>query len=211
MIKSAILLAKLRLDKKEFITADELKRYCMSMQLNYEKTVRYFLRREYLVRIFRGVFYVRSLEEAKFKQSKYSHLELVAKGLELKDVKNWYFGLYTALKLNNMTHETFVVDYVINDKLFRSKPINIAGYKYRFLRFSPKLLPFGVVEDNLRYSNAEKTILDFIYLWRHGGIPNEKILLDISEWAKNTSAKRIREYAARYPKTIQEIANEVVR
>jgi hypothetical protein len=210
-MKSAILLTKLRLDRKEFITADELKRYCKFMQLNYEKTIKYFLRMGYLVRIFRGIFYVRSLEEAKLKQSKYSHLELVAKGLEIKGVKNWYFGLYTALKLNNMTHETFVVDYVINDKLFRSKPINIAGCKYRFLKFSPKLLPFGVVEDNLRHSNAEKTILDFIYLWRHSGIPNEKIILDISEWLKNTSAKKIREYAAKYPKTVQEIANEIAR
>ncbi len=154
---------------------------------------------------------MKSLEEAKEGQSKYNHFELVAKGLELKGINNWYFGLYTALKLNNMTHETFTIDYVVNDKLFRSKPINIAGYEYRFLKFAPKLLLFGIVEDTLRYSDAEKTILDLIYLWRYGGIPKEKIILDISEWAKNASPKKIREYATTYPKTIQEIANQVIR
>ncbi|MGA3289917.1 MAG: hypothetical protein ABSD42_06750 [Candidatus Bathyarchaeia archaeon] len=210
MIKSTILLKKLRLEKKEFITSEELKRYCKSMQLNYEKTIRYFVYRGYFIRIFRGIFYVKTLDEAKLGQVRYNHFELVAKGLELKGVKNWYFGLYTALKLNNMTHESFAVDYVVNDKLFRSKPINIAGYKYRFLKFAPKLLLFGVVKDGLRYSDAGKTILDFIYLWRYTGVPREKIILDVSEWAGNASKEKIREYAINYPKTIQEIANEVI-
>ena len=38
----------------------------------------------------------------------------------------------------------------------------------------------------------------------------EKIILDVSEWAGNASAEKIREYAISYPKTIQEIANEVI-
>src|SRR4030043_563174 len=126
MIKSNLLLKKLAIDGKEFITSEELKRYCKSMGLNYEITIRHLVSRGYLIRIFKGIFYVKSLDEVKLGKSKYSHLELVAKGLELKGVKNWYFGLYTALKLNNMTHEHFAIDYVINDKLFRAKPIGIA-------------------------------------------------------------------------------------
>jgi predicted transcriptional regulator of viral defense system len=208
---SSLLLKKLRLDNKEFVTSEELKRYCKSMSLNYEKTIKYFLYRGYLIRIFKGIFYVKSLDEAKLGKSKYNNPELVAKGLELKGVKNWYFGLYTALKFNNMTHESFAVDYVVNDKLFRSKPINIAGYKYRFIKLSPKLLQFGIIEDNLRYSDAEKTILDFIYTWRYNGVPKEKIILDVSEWAKDISSEKTRKYAANYPKTVQEIAYVVVR
>lgn len=64
-------------------------------------------------------------------------------------VKNWYFGLYTALKLNNMTHEHFAVDYVVNDRLFRPKPMTIAGYKFRFLKLAPRLLKFGITENDL--------------------------------------------------------------
>lgn len=211
MIRSNFLLKKLTIDKKEFITSDELKRYCTSMGLNYEITIRHLISRGYLIRIFKGIFYIKTLEEAKLNKPKYNHLELVAKGLELKGVKDWYFGLHTALKFNNMTHEHFAVDYVVNDKLLRSKPINIAGYKYRFIKLSPGLLHFGIIEDRLRHSDPEKTILDFIYIWRYNGIPKEKIILDVSEWAKNTSSEKTRKYAVNYPKTVQEIADLVIR
>ena len=110
----------------EFLKSDELKGYCNTLSLDYDNTVRYFISRGYLLRIFRGVFYVRSFDELKLGKTKYSHLELVSKGLELKGVKNWYFGLYTSLKLNNMTHEHFVIDYVISDKIFRDRPMKIA-------------------------------------------------------------------------------------
>lgn len=210
MRKSSLLLKKLWIDGKEFVTADELKRHCQSMGLNYENTIRYFVYRGYLTRIFRGIFYVKPLDELKIGRSKYSHLELVAKGLELKGVRNWYFGLYTALKLNNMTHEHFAVDYVVNDKLFRSKPMNIAGYKYKFVKLAPSLLKFGIIKNDLRYSDAEKTILDFIYTWRYNGVPKEKIILDVSEWAKNLSGEKTKKYAVNYPKTVQEIADMVI-
>src|SRR3990170_4591187 len=159
MKQTSLLLKKLRMDKKEFVTSDELKGYCKSMGLSYAKTIKYFVYRGYLTRIFKGIFYVKPLDEVKLGKSKYSHLELVAKGLELKGIKNWYFGLYTALKLNNMTHEHFAIDYVINDKLFRSKPMTIAGYKFRFIKLIPRLLQFGIVEDSLKYSDPEKTLL----------------------------------------------------
>jgi len=211
MIKSNFLLKKLKIDRKEFITSEELKRYCKSMGLNYEITIRHLVSRGYFIRIFKGIFYIKSLDEAKLGTSKYSNIELVAKGLELKGVKDWYFGLYTALKFNNMTHESFSVDYVVNDKLLRSKPINIAGYKYRFIKLAPKLLTFGIIEDSLRYSDAEKTILDFIYTWRYNGIPAAKIILDVSEWAKNISSEKTKKYAVNYPKTVREIADVVIR
>jgi predicted transcriptional regulator of viral defense system len=209
MRKTSLLLKKLRLDEKEFVTSDELKRYCESMGLSYETSIKYFVYRGYLTRIFKGVFYVKPLDEVKIGKSKYNHLELVAKGLELKGVKNWYFGLYTALKLNNMTHEHFAVEYVINDKLFRPKPMNIAGYKYKFIKLAPRLLKFGITENKLRYSDAEKTILDFIYTWRYNGVPKEKIILDVSEWTKNLSGEKTRKYAVNYPKTVQEIVDTV--
>jgi len=211
MRRSSLLLKKLRIEEKEFVTSDELKLYCKSMGLSYKKVIKYFTHRAYLTRIFRGIFYVKSLDEIKLGKTRYSHLKLVAKGLELKGVKNWYFGLYTALKLNNMTHEHFTVDYVVNDKLFRPKPMNIAGYKFKFVKLVPRLLKFGITGNNLRYSDAEKTILDFIYTWRYNGVPKEKIILDISEWSRSLSKEKIRKYATNYPKTVREIANTVVR
>ena len=209
----SLLRRKLWMDRKEFVTAEELKRYCKTMKLNYEMVVRYFGMRAYLVRIFRGVFYVKSLEELKLGRNKYNHLELVAKGLELKHVKNWYFGLHTALKLNNMTHETFAVEDVINDKLFRANPFTIAGYKFKFSRLSPSLFDFGIRkgENGVRYSDPEKTLLDFIYVWRYNGIPEDKIIADVSEWARHASRKTLRSYSRKYPKTVADIAERVVK
>lgn len=211
MIKSSFLLKKLAIDKKEFITSKELKQYCSNIGLNYDTTIRHLLYRGYLIRIFKGVFYIKTLEETKLNKPKYSIQELVAKGLELKGVKNWYFGLYTALNLNNMTHESFTVDYVINDVLFRPKPINIAGSKYKFIKLTPKLLEFGIVTDSLKYSDPEKTILDFIYTWRYNGVPEQKIILDVSEWARHISNEKIRKYSIHYPTTVREIVEVVIR
>lgn len=66
------------------------------MGLNYKIAIRHLVSRGYLIRIFKGIFYIKYLDEVKLDKSKYSNLELVAKGLELKGVKKWYFGLYTA-------------------------------------------------------------------------------------------------------------------
>jgi len=114
------------------------------------------VRRDYVIRIFKGIFYVKSLDEIKYGPLKYSLLELISKGLELKDVKNWYLGLYTASKLNNATHEYFTIDYVISDGLYRNKPITINNRKFKFHKLKPSLLKFGIIENKCRYSDLEK-------------------------------------------------------
>jgi predicted transcriptional regulator of viral defense system len=207
------LLRKLWIDRKEFVTAEELKAYCKSSKMDYAAVVSYFIKRKYFVRVLRGIFYVRSLEEAKLGKAKYNHLELVAKGLELKKVSSWYFGLHTALKLNNMTHETFAIEDVISDELFRANPFAIAGYKFKFSRLSSSLLSFGIRkgEHGVKYSDPEKTVLDFIYIWRYNGVPEEKITTDIAGWAKSAAKEKMKAYAKRYPKTVAKIAERVVK
>lgn len=200
------------MDKMEFVNAADLKSYCKSLKLDYTTTVKNFVHRGHLVRIFRGVFYVRPPDDMMIGRRKYTHLELVAKGLEMKGVKNWYFGLHTALKRNNMTHEYFTIDEVINDSLFRAKPINIAGYKFRFIKLSPELIKFGIKEEGtIRYSDPEKTILDFIYLSRHKGTSSEKISLDVGDWVKDISEKKLRKYAMNYPTTVRNTAAMMIK
>ena len=209
-MKKDLLLKKLYLEGKDFVTSDELKRYCKSLKLNYNSMSAYLLSRNYLERIFRGIFYVRNLEEVKLGKERYSHLELVSKALEIKGVRNWHFGLYTALKLNNMTHEHFAVDYVVSDSIFRARPMEIAGHKFRFLKFRPDLLVFGIVSKGVRHSDPEKTMLDFIYMWRYNGIPEEKIMADISDYSVNLSREKVLRYARNYPKSVRAIAKKVI-
>ena len=212
-MRMSILLEKLWMENKEFVTTKDLKEYCKALKLNYDSVIHYLSKRKNLVRIFRGIFYVKSLEEFKLGKSKYNHLELVAKGLELKEVKNWYFGLHTALKLNNMTHEHFTIDEVISDSLFRANPVSIAGYKFKFVKISPSLLGFGIKSDNkmLHYSDPEKTILDFIYLSAQGGTEAERIVMDVSEWSENISRNKIRKYSKNYPKTVAKIVDRLIQ
>lgn len=211
-MKMNVLLKKLHMGNVEFVTSSELKASCRSMRLDYGTVVRYFSARGYLIRVFRGIFYVKSVEEYELGRSRYSHLELVAKGLKLKEVKSWYFGLRSALKLNNMTHEHFTVEDVVSDKIFRANPITIAGYKFKFIKLSPTLLGFGIrKEKGIHYSDPEKTILDFIYISRYNGVPEEKIVADVSEWTTHATRKRLRSYAENYPKTVAEIVERVVR
>jgi predicted transcriptional regulator of viral defense system len=209
-MKSTLLLKKFYIEGKEFVKSDEIKEYCNLLNLNYEKVIRYFISRGYLLRIFRGIFYIKNLEELKFGSNKYSHLELVSKGLDLKGIKNWYFSLYTALKLNNVTHEYFTIDYVISENLYRNNPIHIDNHKFKFMKIKPDLLNFGIIENGFRYSDLEKTILDFIYIWIYNSRPRKKILIDVSDYTNNLSEKRIRNYAKKYPNSVKEIVEEIL-
>ena len=203
-------LRRIHLLNKRFITSEEIKVYCKEYGMDYYNTVRNLLLKGYLLRIFKGIFYVKDFNEVKLNRLNLSHLELTAKGMELKGIRNWYFGLYTALKLNNITHEHFTMDYVINDKIFRYKPIEIAGYKIKFIKLKKELTDFGVIENKYRFSDPEKTILDMIYIWRYNGKPRERIIMDLSEYAKNLSNKKIRKYLHHYPKTVENIIEELI-
>lgn len=209
MLKAGLIMKKLWIDKGRFIDPIRLKAICKELNINYKNLLHYLLARKYLIRIFRGIFYVKSVEEIKFEKIDMNHLELVANGLKIKGIKNWYFGLYTALKLNNVTHEYFATDFVVNDKIFRAKETTIANRKFKFIKIKPPLI-FGVEEKgNLRYSDLEKTILDFIYLWRYRGVPEEKILIDISDLVKTASKKRLLRYAEKFPKNVRKTLEAV--
>ena len=203
-------LKKIHLMEKKFVKSDEIKVYCEEYEIDYYNTIRNLLSRGHLVRIFKGIFYVKDFDEIKLGKLNFSHLELLSKGMELKGIKNWYFGLYTALRLNNVTHEHFFIEYVVNDKIFRYKPIEIIGYKIKFIKLKERLTSFGIVKNNYRFSDLEKTILDMIYIWRYNGKNREKIIIDISEYVKNVSAEKIREYLPYYPKTVVSIVEELI-
>jgi len=205
-----VLLKNLYLDKKVFITSEELHIYTRRLKANYPNSIRYLMSRGYIVRIFRGIFYVRDLNELKLGSERYSYTELVAKGMDLKNVKAWYFGLHSALKFNNMTHENFGIDEIMSSSLFRSNAVKIAGHSFKFYKISSKLLNFGIVNsNNIRYSDKEKTILDFMYIWRYNGVPDDKILADISEWSKGIDRKKLKTYAVNYTKSIAKMMDRV--
>ena len=207
-MNSTVLLKKFYIENKEFVKAEEIKKNCEYLNLNYNNVLRYLISKKYILRIFKGIFYIRPLEELKFGKKKYSHLELVSKGLTQKGIKNWYFSFYTALKLNNATHEYFSIDYITSENLYRNKPINIDNHNFKFTKLKPDLLTFGIIENGFRYSDLEKTILDFIYIWIYNKKNKNRILADISEYKDAVAENKIRNYSKHYPKSVREIIEE---
>ena len=144
------LIKKFHLENIKYITSNKIKEYCNMLNLDYGNIIRYLLRHGYVIRIFKGIFYVKSLEEFKYGGLEVSELDLVSKGLDLKRVEKWYFGLYTALKLNNATHEYFTIYYVITDSLYRNNPFFINKRRFRFLKIKPSLFDFGIIKNGVR-------------------------------------------------------------
>ena len=203
-------LKKIRKDNRKFITSEELKQYCDEIYSNYRLTSDYLISRGYLVNTFEDIYYVKSFEEFKEKRIKLSLLELVGMSLKQKNVKNWYFGLYTALNLNKVKYsqpdEYF---YIINDMIMSNSPITIVGKQFRFLRFKNTLFNFGIIINKINYSDHEKTILDLLYLWESNNINESRILIDLSKLLDGISKAKILDYARYYPESNQELLKKV--
>ena len=197
-----LIVEKLARDNKKFILAEEIKDYCRKLSLKYIPTIKYLIRNKYIARIFRGIFYVYTIEERKLGKSEMNSYEILKEALKLKGVKNWYFGLETGLKFNNLTHEYFTIDYILNDKIFRAKPIIIMGRKIKFYKLSSKMFSFGVVKKNVNYSDSEKTLLDLLHLKHYSKEEFEEV-------AEELSKTKLLKYAKNYNKRVINIVKEL--
>lgn len=196
-----LIVEKLARVNKKFITSPELKDYCRRLSLDYITTTKYLIRNRYMARIFRGIFYVYTIEERKLGKLEMPFYGILKEALKLKGVKKWYFGLETALKLNNLTHEYFNITYIINNKIFRAKPILIMGNRVKFYKLVPKMFKFGIVKNKVKYSNPEKTALDLMYL-------NHCNKGEFNELSKNLSKTKLNRYSNNYNKKVKLVLEE---
>jgi len=205
-----LLIKKLYLYESRYLDSITLKEWCKKLMLEYNKAIIYLTANKYLVRILKGTFYKLSLEERKFKKISISSMEAIMEALKMKHINNWYFGLETAKNLNNLTHEYYATDYVINDTIFRAKPISILGRKVRFIKLKTHLFGFGITEHNgIKVSDNEKTLLDTIYLARYDGFSDEEVKNRISDLAKHCSKKKLLSYAKEYNGSIKSFVEEL--
>jgi predicted transcriptional regulator of viral defense system len=184
---------------------EELKGYCKELGLDYLPAVKYLTHCKYLLRILRGVFYARTIDERKTGKLRINHLEAIRDTLKFKGVKNWYFGLETAVNLNNLTHEYFTTTFVLSDSVGRPRPFEILGHKTRFIKISPKLFGFGVIKKNVPYSDPEKTLLDTLYLGRYNGLKEPEIRDATADLLEHCSKNKLIYYACKYPKSIRRL------
>ena len=206
-MKVSLIWKKLNLDGREFVGSEALHGMCRDAGKGYDDAVAYLLRKGYLVRVFRGTFYVRGPDELDLGRVRYDPLGLVARGLAFRGIGDWYFGLETALKLNGMTYEYFAREYVISATFRRTKPVAILDREFEFLRWKRAVVGFGVVAKGpMRYSDREKTLLDMAYLRLYHGMSHGAVVRVVSEYADAVSKGKLKEYAASYPRSVRDVA-----
>ena len=181
-----------------------LEKVCRKFDADPKYTVNYMSAYGYLVRILNDIYYVKTLEEFSSRKAVDVH-KVISLGLEETGAK-WYFGLNTALRMNGATHEYSDTVFVVNDSIYRNKEVRIADTRVKFIKINPKLLDLGIVsENNLRYSDLEKTLLDMIYLSRYRSIPEGRVAATVEEYSELVDSEKINEYLRVYPKKVKEV------
>jgi predicted transcriptional regulator of viral defense system len=189
------------------ITKDEMNETCKRFGADVDSTVNFMIWYGYLVRILRGLYYVKTVEEFDLKKS-LDIYKVLSLGLNKLKVR-WYFGLYTGLRLNGLTHEFFDTIFILNDRICRAKEIKVGGEKVKFLKLSSRLVDFGIVnESGTRFSDVEKTILDFVYISRYRSVPEERITSMIEEYRKRVKTHKVMEYLKFYPQSVGKVVRD---
>jgi len=185
-------------------TRSEINEVCKKFGVNPTSTVNYMIHYGFFVRILRGLYYVKSIEEFELGKGVDAY-KAVSLGMDKLKI-DWYFGLYTSLRLNGLTHEFFDTIFVLNSEIFRPKEIKIAGEKVKFIKLKDGLFGFGTVEKSgIKFSDREKTILDLIYVFRYRGVGEERTISMIEDYAKGLQRGRIKTYLKFYPKSVSRV------
>jgi len=204
-----LLTKKLLIANKKFVTRKELREYCKTLKITYESAISYLLSNKYVERTFRGIFYVKSIEERKLGISNMTFFEVMKEAMKIKGIPCWYFGLESALKLNNLTHEYFTIEFIVSEKIRRPKPIEILGHKVRFLAIKKSLTAFGINKEPFPYSDTEKTILDIAYFGIYRGLSKYAIKNNLVDYVEKCNRKKLLKYAENYPKSVLILINSI--
>ena len=191
------------------MTREEIRGYCKTLEIPYSSAIAYLLANRYLVRILRGIFCVIGLEDRKRKVLPIDFNEAISRALEIKKIGKWYFGLESAVKLNNISHEYFGIDYILTDRLKRPRPINILGRKVRFIAIKPALFEFGIIHGAVPYSDVEKTVLDIVYLGKYSSNSPAEIKYKIEGYLSLCSKSKILRYSKHYPASVSNLLKEM--
>jgi len=163
-ISSSLIWKRLLIENKKIVTTCEIEQLAKKLDKDKKRSLYYLLEEGYITRILRGIFYVKSFEERQNATLNTSIYKLIAYALEKKGVKKWYFALETALKLNNMTHEYFTIDYVITDSFRTTKVIAVLKTRFQFFKRSEKYFHKGIIEKKTLTAALPETIVKNIIL-----------------------------------------------
>lgn len=199
-MKTSLIWKKLLVEGKKIVTSGDIHALANEIGRREERSLYYLQEEGYIVRILRGIFYVRSMEERGKGITGSSIYNLIALALKEKGVKNWYFALETSLKLNTMTHEYFMIDYVISDSYRTTKIIKIMDNGFKFIKRGIRHFETGIIKEKLiRYSDPEKTVLDLSYRGYLSTRKENIYLSPIIEYKDTLDLELMRTYLDSYP------------
>ena len=204
-MKYGLLVKKMHFEGKRYATAEEVEKICKMIGITYKNGINYLIRTKHLVRVLKGFFYIKTLEERMAGASDANFFEAISRALEHKGAK-WYFGFDSAVKLNNLTHEYFPTDSIVSDRIFRSRNVAVLGHKVRFIKLKKSLFGFGVISrGGIKYSDIEKTLLDITYVRKYHGTEDAAIRDEIADLLARANKKRLMEYGRHYPFSVRRV------
>jgi len=204
-MKTPIIWKRLIINNQRMVTTDEIYQLVRALNKNELRSLRYLQEHGYIYRILRGIFYVKNPEEREKKFFQKSIYEMVSDALDIKNVKEWYFALETALKLNNLTHEYFTINYVVTNSYRTTKVIDILDTKFHFLKWSKKHFEIGILNLNgLFVSDPQKTVLDLSYRRFLKDKTDPNILNYLNEYFDRLDKNKMRTYLKHYPSQFKE-------
>ena len=202
---------RLLIEGYKVVTSEDVMRIASKFGKDERRSLSYLQEHGYIFRILRGIFYVKSPEEVEGNFFKYSIFEMISEALRIKGVKNWYFGLETALKMNLMTHEFYTVDSAITDSFRTTKAIGILDSKFVFRKWAmtdpPAEWKMKRITDHgcaLYISDKERTVLDLAYRNYIDKEDLKQVLAPLIEFEEQLDRKKIVEYLSSYPPKFRE-------
>jgi hypothetical protein len=194
---------------REVLTSEALSSMARRIGARPEHALRHLRREGYLLPLFRGYYYLRAPEELRLHTERHDPLDLFALAARAKGIGEWYFGLYTALRLNGMTHEDRREESVVSRSFYRIRGVPIGSRRFVIHKWRPELFGFGLERrGTYRVSDPEKTILDLAYLdhWAaRKGRPPSRVWV---EHLASTVARRVRRYLPHYPEEVRRTVEE---
>lgn len=205
-MSASLVWRRLNLEGIRVTDSQRIAEMAVSLGRNPTRTIRYLQEHGYIVRLLRGIFYVKTPEERMLKTLRASKYDLVRMAMRAKGVKRWHLGLNTATVIQGMTHEYFSTDFVITDSFRTTKTIKINGSKFRFVRRSKALQGFGVVRlKGVPVSDKEKTVLDLVHSRVIGGAAGLNASEPMAEFEECIDAGKLRKYTQHYPPRVREV------
>ena len=174
--------------------------------------INYLIKKKDIIKLFGDFYYIKEKSEINSNTYKYQDdpLKLISKVLEIMNVSDWYFGLYTALSYHNITLEKNPTECLIcSNSPFNSRKFKILGKKMQVFVLNKPFFNSYLKKNGVIYSNLEKTFLDFVYFWKLNDIPDYKILKILNKYQERISKDKIIECSSQYSDEIQQIIEKL--